>query len=85
MNGPMDQMSASVDDPAAGALSKIKDLKVQALSGDVAQRQVAVDDLPLGVQDPKRMDGHFVKTRPHLGLDRLAAARIVALFDAQKQ
>lgn len=46
---------------------------------------VAVDDLPLGVQDPKRMDGHFVKTRPHLGLDRQAAARIVALFDAQKQ
>jgi hypothetical protein len=31
------------------------------------------------------MDGHFVKTRPHLGLDRQAAARIVALFDAQKQ
>ena len=40
-NGP----DEFVDDPVAGALSKIKDLRVQALSGDVAERQSAVDDL----------------------------------------
>lgn len=49
------------------------------------KRWVAVDDMPLSKQSPRTMGGHFVKTRPHLGLDRQAAARIMALFDEQQR
>jgi len=44
---------------------------------------VAVDDWPL--HEDLRMNGHFVQTRNRYGLQPDTAARIAALFNAQKQ